>query len=352
MSRKPSGSSLSSGRKKRGKRKIGPVALFFRRMVFSSVAMVALLSLIGGWFVSHPAQWLSDKRDDWPGFVTMALFYFGDRAVMLTDGLGLTGHDAVYDFDEPPPSNSVMFAGAPVRVGAPAPDDVRIVDRGDFLIGWSPSLKHPLWVAYHVPSEKAYEPGKRPNFRADPSVAGSPSATWYKGSGFDRGHMAPNYAIATRFGTDAQKKTFYMSNVAPQRPGLNRGPWREMEHRIADLWTAKYGEIWVIVGCVPGDEGERLASGVDAPKAFWQVIVAQTADGVRALAVYMPQNIPYSAFPVHNIVTIDELERRTGLDFFPDMPDFLERPLEADLPTRLWPVRFIDIFRLILLRFV
>ena len=48
---------------------------------------------------------------------------------------------------------------------------------------------------------------------------------------------------------------------------------------------------------------------------------AQTADGVRALAVYMPKNIPFSAFPVHNIMTIDELERRTGLDFFPDMPE-------------------------------
>jgi len=72
---------------------------------------------------------------------------------------------------------------------------------------------------------------------------------------------------------------------------------------------------------------------------------------VRALAVYMPKNIPFSAFPVHNIMTIDELERRTGLDFFPDMPEFLQKPLEADLPTRLWPVRFWDIFRLILLRF-
>ena len=153
------------------------------------------------------------------------------------------------------------------------------------------------------------------------------------------------------YGTEAQKKTFLTSNVAPQRPSLNRGPWREIEHRIADLWTAKYGEIWVVVGCVPGDEEDRLPSGVDAPKAFWQVIAAQTADGVRALAVYMPKNIPYSAFPVHNIVTIDELERLTGLDFFPDMPKFLQNPLEADLPTRLWPVRFVDMLKLILLRF-
>ena len=341
---------VAARRGAKGGRKINPLRLLMRRFTLATLAVIALLSLAGGWFVSHPWSWLADKCDDWPRFVTAPLFYFGDRTIMLTDGLGWTGHDAVYDFDEPAPNGSVFFAGAPVRTGAPAPADVRVVERGDFVVGWSPSLKHPLWVAYHVPAEKAYEAGKRPGFRADPAVPDTPAATAYKGSGYDRGHMAPNYAIATRFGTEAQKKTFYTSNVAPQKPSLNRGPWREIEHRIADLWTAKYGEIWVIVGCVPGDEEDRLPSGVGVPKAFWQVIVAQTADGVRALAVYMPRDIPFSAFPVHNIVTIDELERRTGLDFFPDMPDFLQKPLEADLPTRLWPVRAIDILRLIAIR--
>ena len=271
---------------------------------------------------------------------------------MISDGLGFTGQDAVYDFDDPVPYGNVFFAGMPVRTGLPAVSDVTVIDRGSFVVGWSPSLRHPLWVGYHVPAEKAYEAGKRPPFKADASAAASPNASAYKGSGYDRGHMAPNYAIATRFGTEEQKETFYMSNISPQKPGLNRGPWREVEHRIADLWTAKYGEIWVVVGCVPGDENERLPSGVGVPKAFWQVIAAQTSEGVRVLALYMPRSIPFSAFPVHNIVTVDELERLTGLDFFPDLPDFLQKPIEADLPTRLWPVRFIDVFKLIGLRFV
>lgn len=338
---------------KRGKRKAGAsrIRRACRRVVAGSLAALLALSLAGGWFVSHPWQWLSDKCDDWPRFVTAPLFYFGDRTVMLSDALGITGHDALYEFDEAAPAGSVLFAGAPVRTGAPAPADVTVLRRGEFMVGYSPSLKHPLWAAYHVPAEKAYEPGKRPAFQADRSV-GSPPASAYKGTGYDRGHMVPNYAIATRFGTDAQKRTFLMSNIAPQLPGLNRGPWREVEHRIADLWTAKYGEIWVVVGCVPGDENERLPSGVGVPKAFWQVIAAQTSEGVRVLALYMPRNIPFSAFPVHNIVTVDELERLTGLDFFPDLPDFLQKPIEADLPTRLWPVRFIDVFKLIGLRFV
>lgn len=338
-------------RRKKNAKKPGPVRRFLRRFVFMTIAMYFIFSLVGGWYVSHPWQWISDKRDDWPQFITKTLEYFGDRAVMISDGLGFTGQDAVYDFDDPVPYGNVFFAGMPVRTGLPAVSDVTVIDRGSFVVGWSPSLRHPLWVGYHVPAEKAYEAGKRPPFKADASAAASPNASAYKGSGYDRGHMAPNYAIATRFGTEEQKETFYMSNISPQKPGLNRGPWREVEHRIADLWTAKYGEIWVIVGCVPGDPEDRLPSGIDVPKAYWQLIVSKADDGIRALALYMPREIPFSAFPVHNIITIDELERRTGLDFLSELPNFLEKPLEAHLPTRLWPVRFMDVFRLIGLRF-
>jgi endonuclease G len=228
-----------------------------------------------------------------------------------------------------------------------------MVAKGDFTIGWSPSLKHPLWVAYHVPAEKAYEAGKRPPFRADPSVSGSPNASAYKGTGYDRGHMAPNYAIATRFGIEAQKDTFFMSNISPQKPGLNRGPWREVEHRIADLWTARYGEIWVIVGALSLPDNRETVSGsdIDVPDAYYQVIVAQEGLNVRALAVMIPQTVPWRAYAARHLVSIDELEELTGLDFLPDLPDFIQRPLESELPSRLWPVRPRDILKQIALRF-
>ena len=116
-------------------------------------------------------------------------------------------------------------------------------ERGEFRIGWSPSLRHPVWVAYHVPRTARHEAGKRPNFQKDKGVASSPQPKDYANSGYDRGHMAPNHAIVTRFGPEIQRRTFQMTNVAPQRPGLNRGPWREMEQRISELWTSAYGEI-------------------------------------------------------------------------------------------------------------
>ncbi len=68
---------------------------------------------------------------------------------------------------------------------------------------------------------------------------------------------------------------------------------------------------------------------------------------VRALAVLFPQHVPWNTWAARNIVTIQELEELTGLDFNPELPGFIQRPLEAELPTRLWPIRARDIFSLI-----
>ncbi len=326
-----------------------------RRIVRILVVVVPLvfiaLAIVGDWYVHQPAEWIESHR----GRLTVPLEYLGDRAGMLTDALGWTGHDCVYDTDDPEPEG-IFFAGVPVRVGTPAPADIVQLDRGEFVIGWSPSLRHPAWVAYRVPRESRFDVGKRPSFQRDRSVAASASPGDYVNTGYDRGHMAPNRAIVTRFGPEAQKKTFRMTNIAPQRPALNRGPWREMEQRIADLWAAKYGDIRVIVGCVPsgGARSREMLNGtqVEVPVSYWMLLAAQTPDGVRALAVLMHQTAGRWDFPTRSIVTVDELERITGYDFFPDMPKFLQSPLEADRPTRLWPVRLRDLVKLILVRFV
>ena len=344
-----------SNQQKSKKRKSKAPRSLARRIVLASVATIVAafvaLCVFGVAYVRHSPEWLAEHRS----FFTMPLEYLGDRTAFITDGLGWTGHDCVYEFDEPAPSGQVLFAGAPVRTGAPAPSDLVTLDRGDFLIGWSPSLRRPVWAAYHVPKEARFEYGKRPAFQKDRSVATSPIPGDYRNTPYDRGHMVPNRAIVTRFGPDVQKKTFLMTNVAPQRPSLNRGPWREMEQRISDLWTQKYGEMWVIVGSLASTSQSSRESlpgtSVNVPEKYYMIVAGQGPDGVRALAVLLDQSAGRWDFPVHNIVTVSELEKLSGLEFFPETPSFLKRPLQADRPTRLWPIRFRDIFKLILLRF-
>jgi len=340
---------------RKGKHPTSPLRRIARAAAIAAVAATAVLCTVGGWYAGHPAEWLAEKSRSLPRFVTAPLLYFGDRTLYLTDGLGLTGRDVVYDFDEPAPEGRVFFAGAPKRSGPPAPDDIVVLDRGEFSVGWSPSLGHSVWAAYHIPREARFDSGKRPSFRKDPDVPNSPAAAAYGQTGYDRGHLVPNHAIESRFGPDVQRKTFYTTNIAPQSPALNRGPWRAVEHMASDLWTARYGELWVVVGTVSkprGETGERLAgTTIDVPEAFWMVIVAQDADGVRALAVVLPQTVGWNDFPVHGIVSIDDVERLSGLDLMPELPSFISRPLEAERPTRLWPIRLRDVFKLIALRF-
>ena len=319
------------------------------RLGFALLLLLASLCALSGWYVHHPRQWIRDRRDSLPRLVTAPLEYVGNPVADITDALGWTGHDAVYEYDTEAPSGQALFAGAPVRTGAPAPNDIRIIDRGEFVFGWSDRLRHPVWCAYHVVQDAKYAIDKRPGFVKDKSIPAAPSPSDYTKSGYDRGHLAPNHAIATRYGEAAQKKTFAMSNVAPQTPELNRGVWRDVEHRISDLWTARYGEIWVVVGCISPSTNRETIGGtnIDVPESFYQVIVAQEGMDVRALALVFSQQVPWNEWAARNIVTIEELEKMTGLDFNPDLPVFIQRPLESDLPTRLWPIRARDIFKLV-----
>lgn len=319
-----------------------------RIAVCGAIALLAALCAFGCWFVHHPAEWLERHES----LFTAPLTYFGERTAFISDALGMTGHDSVYDSDDPPPQNSVFFAGPPVRTAAPAPADVQILRRGEFAVGWSPSLGHPVWTACRIPQAARFEFGKFPKFQKDSSVEKSPSPGDYAKSPYLRASLLPVNAMATRFGRDELKKAFKMTAVAPQSPALHLGPWNELQRRLADFWPQKYGELWVVTGTVPSAEGRKIAgTSIDVPDAFFMVVAAQAADGVRTLAFLLPQDAGRWEFLSRHLLTVDELEAKTGLDFFPEMPKYLQRPLEADRATRPWPVKAADVFKLVLARF-
>lgn len=336
------------------KRNRGKSRHFARRFGIFGIIAFILYATIGCWYVRRPGERQQKVTTANASLIDIALSWIGDPVADLMAAIGLIGHDAIYEYDEEAPAGKVFFAGIPTRTSPNCPNDIQVIKRGDFAVGWSPSLRHPVWCAYHLTGEERFPVTDRPNFRKDRDADRCPAAGDYKGKGYDRGHMVPNYAIVTRYGKSAQESTFLMSNISPQSAELNRGVWREFEHRIADLWTKRYGEIWVIVGCVQSKENRELLSStdIDVPEAFYQIIVAQEGLNVRALAVMYPQAVPWRLYPTRGIVTIDEIEELTGLDFLPELPAFIQDPLEAELPTRLWPINFSDIFRMFAIHFV
>lgn len=338
-----------------------------RRITFwlslTVIASYIILAAVGDWFVHHSREWMDECRTKWYGFIVNPLIYFGEFPAEITDAFGLTGEDCIYSFDEEPPAGNVLFKGAPVRTGAPCPDDIRILDRGEFIVGWSPSLRHPVWVAYHVPPKALYNIEKRPSFQKDKNAPSAPAAGDYAKTGYDRGHMAPNHAIASRFGEAQQKLTFLTSNICPQTPALNQGPWCDFELRIADLWAGCYGEIWCITGAISQNKNaisrETLSgTNIDVPEFFYQIIAAQSPmdksgnSQLRTLAILMPNVIDRRAYPARYIVSIDEIEKLSGLNFFPDLPSFIEKPMEAQRATRMWPCGLAGAWRLFAGRFL
>lgn len=333
-------------RQKRPKKTVSILRRLARRVSVITLSGFVLLSLYANWFVRQSnGRRLSEKRETLPDFVAELLFSIGEVSADLTDSFGITGSDATCSLPKNHKSEGVFFAGIPKPKSPKAPSDISIIDKGEFTIAYSDKLRHPVWCAYKVSKEALFSIEGRPNFKKDKSFKSCPPASAYARTGYDRGHMVPNHAIASRYGIEAQKKTFLMTNIAPQTPELNRGVWREVEHRIADLFTARWGNAWVIVGAI--SEGKETLSGtdIDIPTAFYQIVAAESDGEVRALGLIIDQNVPWNVWPRHYLTSIDRIEEITGFDFFADLEDTAENALESITPTRLWPVRFLDAFK-------
>ena len=228
-------------------------------------------------------------------------------------------------------SNNQYYAGIPQSKAT------AIIDNIGFSIGYSELHKNPLWVSYKLFKVDNPASEKRPsNFNVDNRTEAKVTQNDYTHSGYDRGHMAPNYAIATRYGQEAQLQTFLMSNICPQLPKLNRQIWKQLEQRIVKTYANDFEEIWVVTGPIFDDQIEKLASGVEIPDAFYKIIVDEEDGNPRMLAFIIPQDVGGSGKYERFIVSIDSVESVTGIDFFSELEDGLENRLEVMKPNIIW----------------
>jgi endonuclease G len=225
------------------------------------------------------------------------------------------------------------FAGVPI-----GSSPVKLLSNAGYMVGYDETRRNPAWVAYHLEFGDGEATSERPEtFIVDRRTRERVDHYDYSNSGYDRGHMAPNYVIDAVFGESAQKETFLMSNIVPQRPELNQGPWKEFEQVVANRYLKDYQELWVITGPIYREPVQYLSSGVAIPAAFFKIVVDVVEPaGVRALALVLDQDVSESGKMSQYLVTIDEVEAATGFDFLSLLDDGAEAALEADLPKRLW----------------
>ncbi len=224
-----------------------------------------------------------------------------------------------------------------------SPPPKRVLVNEGYVVGYADAWGNPLWAAYRMADVSPLPPaGERPgSFAVDTRTAARISSEAYTGTGYDRGHLAPNYGIATRHGEAAQLETFLMSNVIPQRHGLNAGPWKQLEMRAATSYPARFGEVWIVAGPVFGAADVRLPAraGLAAPRVpegCFMILVDESDGRVRTLAFLFPQDPGKGAALEDFLTTIDEIEERTGLDFFAELPLETQGELESKRAGRVW----------------
>src|SRR5699024_6092041 len=120
-------------------------------------------------------------------------------------------------------------SGAPIAQSAAAAPAIHVLTNPGFVVGFDSERGRAAWVTYRVTPVVNFGHMARPDFRPDPRVAQPASRRVFWGPRYDRGHLAPNYAMAQLYGRAAQRAAFYFSNIAPQTQRLNQLDWQRLE---------------------------------------------------------------------------------------------------------------------------
>ena len=228
-----------------------------------------------------------------------------------------------------------IYGGLPNAVGYGHP--IVVLTNIGYLSGYCEARRNPGWVSFSISSITVGPSGKRlSKFLTDTRTMSRVAHQDYSNSGYDRGHMAPNYAIATRYGHEAQRETFLMSNITPQSPDLNRIWWRVLEEKEANDFAVRLERVWVTTGPVFAGEGRKLLSGVDVPTAFYRIILDEENGQPRVLAFIAPQTVTGHEPLAQFLTSVREIERQTGLDFYPELPKEVQDRMETVKVGRLW----------------
>lgn len=189
------------------------------------------------------------------------------------------------------------------------------------------------WVAYYLEkSDFSFVKYNRPFFNQDPLVV-TKSADWknFKNTKYNKGHLCP--AGDRKKSYDLYKETFYTSNASPQLYDFNAGVWNRLEQKTR-YWAAKYNGVYVVSGGVLNNNLKTIGSEkVSVPNYFYKIIL--TKDGNRMIGFLLPHKESKDALYTFT-VSVDTIEKLTGIDFFPALEDNLENKLEQNTNYKDW----------------
>jgi endonuclease G len=221
------------------------------------------------------------------------------------------------------------------KLGLPGTQGELLCRKG-FLLAHSAAHKTPIWVIEHLTAEKAAGTIPRyDKFQADPDLDKEERAELsdYKGSVYDRGHMAP--AADMKWDMQAMEECFLLSNIVPQvGKGMNQGIWKVLEDKVRN-WAITRGELYIFTGPIyeGGIKNVIGENRVAVPSHLYKI--AYDPHRTEAIAFIMPNGkLNTKDLPMF-IKTIRAVEEKTGLDFLSTLDKQVQDLIETK-ESRLW----------------
>ena len=233
----------------------------------------------------------------------MAGFYDADAAARIPE-TAIT-EEVLLDIDIPLPLKGVAE---------------QILFRKNYIVSYNKEYKIPNWVAWHLTAEQTNGDVKRPGnaWHEDTDVP-LPRATRedYRGTNWTHGHMCP--AGDNKWDSEAMYNTFLLTNCCPQHGKLNSGVWNQIEMSCR-RWAERFGDIYIVCGPIlMRQEHETIGENqVVVPEAFFKVIVCLN-DHPKGIG-FVCRNTEGNQKKDFYVNSIREVERITGMTFFPHLP--------------------------------
>ncbi len=198
----------------------------------------------------------------------------------------------------------------------------------NYTFGWSQKDLVALWVAY--PMSRTYTTknvNRTDAWAYDPALGSSKSPAPFGGYGgsYSRGHQV---ASADRLCCrEANEQTFYGTNMTPQLNAHNSGIWENLESRVRNVANAS-DTTYVVTGCVVKGSKEKTVDSdgksITVPVAYWKAVLRYEASSTTnkwACAAFYTEHRSYSGTNLKSLsMSVDELEKLVGVDFFVNLP--------------------------------
>lgn len=225
------------------------------------------------------------------------------------------------------------------RIELPLPlknQSEQILYRKGYTVSYNKDYKIPNWVAWHLTADHISGPYRRLDgaWHEDNEVS-TPRATVldYRGTGWSRGHMCP--AGDNKWDADAMYESFLLTNCCPQNANLNSGDWNKIE-MACRRWAQKFGDIYIVCGPIVYKNSKNTigSNKVLVPDAFFKVVLCLngTPKGIR----FIRKNTATSKRSDLYVNTIHEVERITGLFFFPTLPKEIAESVKSQKDLNDW----------------